>query len=65
MARSNEKPQVPDERISELRRSLDVQDEKLDVDEEQARRLASEYVPGSPEEKALVRKLDWRLVVRA
>jgi len=30
-----------------------------------ARQLAQQYVPGSPEEKALVRKLDYRLLVCA
>lgn len=33
------------------------------LDHEQARQLAAHYDPDSPEERALVRKLDWRLVV--
>lgn len=33
------------------------------LDHEQARQLAAEYDPNSAEEKRLVQKLDWRLVV--
>lgn len=36
---------------------------KNQLDHEQARQLAAQYDPNSPEEKKLVRKLDWRLVV--
>lgn len=38
-------------------------DGKTQLDREQARQLAAEYDPNSPEERKLVRKLDWRLVV--
>ena len=37
-------------------------DEKRQFDLEQAQDLQASYVPGTEEEKALVRKLDWRLV---
>lgn len=50
-----------------------IEDERLDqannaftkeqLDREQAQQLATAYVEGSEEEKALVAKLDWRLVV--
>lgn len=36
---------------------------KNQIDHEQARQLAAQYDPNSPEERKLVRKLDWRLVV--
>lgn len=39
------------------------QNDKSTLDQEQARQLAVQYDPNSPEERALVRKLDWRLVV--
>lgn len=39
------------------------QNDKSKLDQEQARQLAVQYDPNSPEEKKLVRKLDWRLVV--
>jgi len=38
-------------------------DNKREFDLDQARHLQESYVPDTPEEKALVRKLDWRLVV--
>lgn len=38
-------------------------DGKHHLDHEQARQLAAHYDPNSAEEKRLVRKLDWRLVV--
>lgn len=38
-------------------------DDKREIDLDQARNLQANYVPDTPEEKALVRKLDWRLVV--
>lgn len=38
-------------------------DGKKQLDHEQARKLAAEYDPSSLEERNLVRKLDWRLVV--
>lgn len=38
-------------------------DGKTALDHKQARQLAAEYDPNSPEERRLVRKLDWRLVV--
>lgn len=43
--------------------ALEWADGKKQLDHEQARQLAAEYDPNSPEEKQLVRKLDWRLVV--
>lgn len=43
--------------------ALEWTDGKKQLDHEQARQLAAEYDPCSPEEKQLVRKLDWRLVV--
>lgn len=43
--------------------ALEWADGKKQLDHEQARQLAAEYNPNSPEEKQLVRKLDWRLVV--
>ncbi|KAF7187612.1 MFS transporter prlL [Pseudocercospora fuligena] len=42
--------------------SHDTSQDKHQVDIEQAQQLAASYVPGSAEEKALIRKLDWRLV---
>ncbi|KAI5361269.1 Putative MFS transporter superfamily [Septoria linicola] len=42
--------------------SHDEHCDKQQVDFEHAQQLAATYVPGSPEEKALIRKLDWRLV---
>ena len=42
--------------------SHDEHYDKHQVDFEHAQHLAASYVPGSPEEKALIRKLDWRLV---
>lgn len=36
---------------------------KEQLDREAAQQLAQQYVPGTDEEKAIVRKLDWRLVV--
>lgn len=38
-------------------------EDKREIDLDQARQLQTGYVPNTPEEKALVRKLDWRLVV--
>ena len=35
---------------------------KIELDHERARELAVTFDPNSPENKALVRKLDWRLV---
>jgi len=44
--------------------SNEQRDEKQDLqDREQARELVSRWVNGSPEEKKLVRKLDWRIIV--
>lgn len=37
--------------------------DKQEIDLDHARQLETSYVPNTPEEKALVRKLDWRLVV--
>lgn len=51
------------EQVLETGSSLDTHNEKVQVDIEHAQQLAAAYMPGSPEEKALVRKLDWRLVV--
>lgn len=65
MAHSTEKHAATSNTISQLSRSADTQYDKQKLDEEQARRLAVEYIAGSPEERALVRKLDWRLVVRS
>lgn len=50
------------EQVLETGSSLDTHNEKVQVDIEHAQQLAAAYMPGSPEEKALVRKLDWRLV---
>jgi hypothetical protein len=36
---------------------------KDQLDRERAQQLAQHYVPDTAEEKAIVRKLDWRLVV--
>lgn len=44
--------------------SNEQRDEKQDLqDREQARELVSRWVNGSPEEKKLLRKLDWRIIV--
>lgn len=43
--------------------SVEWSDSKKQLDQQQARQLAAEYDPNSPEERKLVRKLDWRLVV--
>lgn len=43
--------------------TVESTDGKKHLDHEQARQLAVQYDPNSPEEKKLVRKLDWRLVV--
>lgn len=43
--------------------SVEWADSKRQLDQQQARQLAAEYDPNSPEERKLVRKLDWRLVV--
>jgi hypothetical protein len=43
--------------------SIDAANTKAQLDRDQARELASGYVPDTEEEKAIVRKLDWRLVV--
>ena len=51
------------EQILETSSSSETHDEKRQIDIEHAQQLAAAYVPGSVEEKALVRKLDWRLVV--
>lgn len=50
------------EQVTETR-SGNAVDDKDQLDRERARQLAIQYVPDSPEEKAIVRKLDWRLVV--
>lgn len=50
-----------DARIEQSRHS-DEQSHKGQSDLEQAQALQASYVPNTPEEKALVRKLDWRLV---
>lgn len=49
------------EQIAESVHSIDDKQKGADIDN--ARQLAQQYVPGSPEEKALLRKLDWRLIV--
>lgn len=36
---------------------------KHQLDQQEAQRLGQEFDPNSPENKKLVRKLDWRLVV--
>lgn len=36
---------------------------KHQLDQQEAQRLGVEFDPNSPENKKLVRKLDWRLVV--
>lgn len=36
---------------------------KQQLDQQEAQRLGLEFDPNSPENKKLVRKLDWRLVV--
>lgn len=41
----------------------EVAGDKDEIDLDHARQLQTGYVPDTPEEKALVRKLDWRLVV--
>lgn len=51
------------EHVEQLPSQSDAQDEKRQLDLEHAQQLAASYTPGSDEEKALVRKLDWRLVV--
>jgi hypothetical protein len=40
----------------------DTANEKDILDQNRARELAENFDPNSPENKALVRKLDWRLV---
>jgi hypothetical protein len=50
------------EYIPEARVSNEVLDDKHQIDIDAARELQAAYVPGSDAEKALVRKLDWRLV---
>jgi hypothetical protein len=50
------------ERIADARLSNEMLDEKHQIDLDAARQLQAGYVPGSDAEKALVRKLDWRLV---
>ncbi|ETN40641.1 uncharacterized protein HMPREF1541_04920 [Cyphellophora europaea CBS 101466] len=50
------------EAVSEARLSDDIQNEKGQLDHERARELAVAFDPNSPENKALVRKIDWRLV---
>lgn len=37
-------------------------DSKHQIDQQEAQRLGAEFDPNSPENKKLVRKLDWRLV---
>lgn len=51
------------EQVDQPHRGNEWADEKHQLDHEHARQLATEYDPNSPEEKKLVRKLDWRLVV--
>lgn len=50
------------EAVPESRLSDDIQTEKGQLDQERARELAVTFDPNSPENKALVRKIDWRLV---
>lgn len=56
-------PEVVTVEDSTIARSPGAEKEEH-LDHEQARQLAAHYDPDSPEERALVRKLDWRLVVR-
>lgn len=50
------------EHVSDARVSKEMQYDKHQIDLDAARELQAAYVPGSEAEKALVRKLDWRLV---
>lgn len=50
------------ENVSIDRVSNEIRDDKHQIDLDAARQLQDSYVPGSDAEKALVRKLDWRLV---
>jgi len=44
---------------------LSVENKEQDSkDRDEARELAARWVNGSPEEKKLLRKLDWRIIVR-
>lgn len=51
------------EQLSEARVDSENYSDKRELDLDQARQLETSYVPDTAEEKALVRKLDWRLVV--
>lgn len=54
--------QVEQLRATATRTSQEAYD-KQQLDREQAQQLATGYVPDTDEEKAIVKKLDWRLVV--
>ena len=53
------------EQLSQTQVDKETYDDKREIDLDHARQLQTGYVEGTAEEKALVRKLDWRLVVRA
>lgn len=53
------------EQLSQAHVDGEAYDDKREIDMNEARQLQTSYVPDTPEEKALVRKLDWRLVVSA